>query len=426
MSRARLHHETLNLLLGSAALGCLALLVASCGGTGGSGDGSGGGAAASGGAQSGSGGAASGTGGALPVGTGGSGGGVSGGAPGSGGAPATGGGESSGGAAATGGSGGGSGGGVAADATYVPDPSWSCGHSEGIVAPELGTLVFTATLDVADVHDVGETHYGQRKVLSLAGGSIEGELEGVFLNGGLDFALTLANGTVELEHVDLIEADDGTRIYMRTCGMAPAGADGVRFVPDFEAPNSSSLAWLNTGDFVGIRRVDASASTLTLEVYDVAEAEPGQDDIVFADPAEVPDQPWECNLQDGNQGPSVFTETVLISGSLSIGASKYGTRNAIPITGGTVSGGFVGTVVPAGADFQLTSGGTTTLDARYLLESSEGEFLVVRNCGPFGALLPWFEARADGPYAHLNEGSYLSSDPGSAQGGVSITFYERQ
>src|SRR5688572_17442062 len=121
------------------------------------------------------------------------------------------------------------------------------------------------------------------------------------------------------------------------------------------------------------------------------------DDLVFSDPAEVPDQPWECNLQDGSQGPSVFTETVLISGSLSVGASKYGTRNAIPITGGTVSGGFVGTVVPAGADFQLTSGGTTTLDARYLLESNDGEFLVVRNCGPFGALIPWFEARSTGP-----------------------------
>lgn len=309
----------------------------------------------------------------------------------------------------------------------MPDASWSCGQPEGIVAPELGTLVFTATLDVADVHDVGQTQYGERRVLSLAGGPVEGdELSGEFLNGGLDFELTLSNGTVELEHVDLIEASDGTRIYLRSCGVAPAGAHAVRFVPDFEAPNSSALAWLNTGDFVGIRRVDEAESTLTLEVYDVADAEPGPDDIVFADPAEVPDQPWECSMQDGNQGPSVFTETVLISGSLSIGASKYGTRNAIPITGGTVSGGFVGTVVPAGADYQLTSGGTTVLDARYLLESNDGEFLVVRNCGPFGALIPWFEARSEGSLGFLNEGSYLSSDPGSAQGGVSITFYERQ
>lgn len=348
----------------------------------------------------------------------------SGGAPGVGGAPATGGAPAGSGGAASGGSGGGD---VSADATFVPDPSWSCGRPEGIVAPQLGTLVFTATLEVTDVHDVGTTQYGDRRVLSLGGGSVEGELQGEFLPGGLDFALTLPGGAVELEHVDLIETNDGSRIYMRTCGLGPAGADELRFVPDFEAPNGSSVAWLNTGDFVGIRRLDEGQSTLTLEVYDVAEATPGAEEVVFSDPAEVPDQPWECNMQTGSKGASVFTETVLISGSLSIGASKYGTRNAIPITGGTVSGGFSGIVVPAGADYQLTSGGNATvLDARYLLESNDGEILVVRNCGPFGALIPWFEARADGPLGYLNEGSYLSSDPGGATGGVSITFYERQ
>jgi len=46
--------------------------------------------------------------------------------------------------------------------------------------------------------------------------------------------------------------------------------------------------------------------------------------------------------------------------------------------------------------------------------------------GPFGALIPLFEAKADGPYAFLNENEFLSSDPGEGSGGVSITFYERQ
>ena len=56
----------------------------------------------------------------------------------------------------------------------------------------------------------------------------------------------------------------------------------------------------------------------------------------------------------------------------------------------------------------------------------EGEVIVVRNCGPFGALVPVFETRADGPYAVLNTKQYVSSDPGSAAGGVSLTFYERK
>ncbi|XYH95507.1 hypothetical protein ACMHYB_48160 [Sorangium sp. So ce1128] len=51
---------------------------------------------------------------------------------------------------------------------------------------------------------------------------------------------------------------------------------------------------------------------------------------------------------------------------------------------------------------------------------------MVRNCGPFGALVPVFEARADGPYTILNTKAYVSSDPGPASGGVSLTFYERR
>ena len=41
-------------------------------------------------------------------------------------------------------------------------------------------------------------------------------------------------------------------------------------------------------------------------------------------------------------------------------------------------------------------------------------------------MVPWFETRADGPYAFLNTEKYVSSDPGSGSGGVSITFYDRQ
>ncbi len=50
----------------------------------------------------------------------------------------------------------------------------------------------------------------------------------------------------------------------------------------------------------------------------------------------------------------------------------------------------------------------------------------MRNCGPIGGLVPLFEARKDGPLNFLNTGKFLSSDPGSGAGGVSITFYERK
>ena len=48
----------------------------------------------------------------------------------------------------------------------------------------------------------------------------------------------------------------------------------------------------------------------------------------------------------------------------------------------------------------------------------------MRNGGAFGSLVPTFEVRTDSPYAWLNNGLYLSSNPGMSQGGVALTFYE--
>lgn len=316
------------------------------------------------------------------------------------------------------------GGGSVDGVTIVPDPSWACGMPDGIVDPTLGELVFRGSLDVGEVREVGDTPYGTRRVTDITGGDVgDGTLEATFLGGGLDFELTLSNGASELEQVAMLRAADGTLIYLRTCGVAPSGDSVVRIVPDFEVANSSSLAWLNTGTFVGTRTLDQDAGTLEVAVYDVSMLPAAEPKLELEDPPEVADQPWDCLKLTGSKGAEVFTETVLIGSSLSVGASKNGTRNVIPITGGTVTGAFTGSVVSAGADYQLL-GGTATLDARYVLESNDGEFVIVRNCGPFGGLVPLFETRSDGAYAFLNSNMFLSSDPGSAAGGVSITFYE--
>lgn len=116
----------------------------------------------------------------------------------------------------------------------------------------------------------------------------------------------------------------------------------------------------------------------------------------------------------------MFTENVALGASISVGASKRGSRNIIPITGGTTSGQVVGKILAGGADYQLSG-----LDARYTLAPDDGEFIIVRNCGS-GALIPVFEARVDGPYVFLNENKYMSSAPGMAGSGVTITFYERR
>jgi hypothetical protein len=307
-------------------------------------------------------------------------------------------------------------------ATIVPDSSWACGMPGGIPSPAAGDLVFRATLQISATRNVGITQYGHRRFHIVKGGAVTGtRIQATVLSGGLEFELKLSNGSVELEQIHVLRASDNTLILMRNAGVAPAGDTVVRVVPDFEAPNSSSFAWLNTGKFAATRVVNAAVGTIILDVYDVSKVALADPRIQIRDPEGVPDRSWVCVTGTGTKGASVFTESVTLGASLTIGASKRGSRNIIPITGGTTTGRVAGSILAAGGDYQLSG-----FDARYVLAPGDGEFIIVRNCGPLGALVPQFEARTDGPYVFLNVGNYLSSDPVSAGSGVSITFSERQ
>jgi hypothetical protein len=220
---------------------------------------------------------------------------------------------------------------------------------------------------------------------------------------------------------------DGKYVYARTAGTG-ADAKDVRIVMDFEAPTASDVAWLNTGSYLARRVIDAAAKTLTLRVYEVsapaASASAGNV-IRISKPAGVPAQPWDYRraAPTEKQGAPVISERVALSPSQSVGASKRGNRNIIPIAGGELSGRINGKVLPGGADYQ-NLGPPATIDARYLWQTTDGEIIIVRNGGAFGSLVPTFEVRVDSPYAWLNSGLYLSSNPGKSAGGVALTFYE--
>ena len=330
------------------------------------------------------------------------------------------------GAAGTGGATG-RGGGTGSDtAILVPDPSWTCSMPDGIPPPTSGTLAFTVSLTVSATHDVGNTQFGRRRQLDVSGGTITGDrLKGTVLTGGLDYELTLSNGAMELEEVLIWKTNDNVSIFTRICGVAAAGDSVVRIVPDIEAPTSSSYAWLNTTKLVGTRVVDAAGGKITLTVYDVTNVAAGEPKVQLRDPAGVPNVTWNCLVANGSNGPTVFTENVTLGSSFSISNAKRGSRNVIPITGGTTTGKVAGKILNGGADYQLAGSGGSTLDARYTLAPSNGEFIIVRNCGPINGLIPVFEARMDGSFAFLNTGKFISSAPGAGSGGVSITFYER-
>jgi hypothetical protein len=197
---------------------------------------------------------------------------------------------------------------------------------------------------------------------------------------------------------------------------------------DFEAPTASDVAWLNTGTYVGRRVLNAAARTMTLRVYDVSDVKPPGSSarvVRIAKPADIPPQPWDYRkaAPTEKRGSQLITESVTLSPSQSVGPSKRGPRNVIPITGGELAGRITGKVLAGGADYQNLSP-PATIDARYLWQAADGEIIIVRNGGPFGSLVPTFEVRVDSPYAWLNTGMFLSSNPAGRPGGVGLTFYE--
>jgi len=321
--------------------------------------------------------------------------------------------------------------GAAAQATrpiLIPHPSWDCYLPDGIPAPEDGTLIFEVEIPLDRAVTLGTTPYGERSVAVGLQGAVDGpRFSGAVMEGALDFMLTLPNGTIEIEQILVLQADDGSYVYARNAGTGPS-ADDVRIVMDFEAPNASEHAWMNSGTYVARRELDPSNRTLTLRVYDVSQVSVIRDAagaISIEKPEGLPVQPWDYRRKAASeqQGDKLIEENVTLGPSQRVGESKRGNRNIIPITGGEVRGRINGKVLMGGADYQnLTP--PAEIDARYLWQADDGEIIIVRNGGTFGSLAPSFEARVDGPYAYLNDGRYLSSNPGVGQGGVALTFYE--
>ncbi len=311
---------------------------------------------------------------------------------------------------------------------FIPHASWDCGMKDGIPNPESGVLIFETQLKLDRVAKLGKTQYGNRRVAVALEGAITGsKLTGTMMTGGLDLELTLSNGTVEVEQIFVIKTSDGKYIYSRSAGVG-ADAKDVRIAMDFEAPTGSSSEWLNTGKYVARRILDEAAKTLTVRVYDVgAVAIPtGAANLLrIAKPSDAPPQPWDSRPRAASEKPGkeLIVESVGLSPSQRVGASKRGNRNIIPITGGDLSGRIQGKVLPGGADYQNLSG-PPAIDARYLWQAADGEVILVRNTTSTGGLVPIFEARVDGPYAYLNTGLFLSSNPGIANGGVKITMYD--
>lgn len=126
--------------------------------------------------------------------------------------------------------------------------------------------------------------------------------------------------------------------------------------------------------------------------------------------------------------------TVKVSVPIIVGKTSRGFLQVIPIIGGYFSGKNIkGTVVPGGADWNTTlDEGVAHVFAKYLLETDDGEFIVIENEGYLNSIsnsiiktTPKFQANLAGKYGELNFGTYageLNATP-NATDSVDIVIY---
>ncbi|WP_439519577.1 DUF3237 domain-containing protein [Hydrogenophaga sp.] len=136
-------------------------------------------------------------------------------------------------------------------------------------APAPPSLSFFATLSiqVAPAHEVGQTAAGNRRVIPILGGHVQGDgWSARVLPGGADFQAIVSPTLAQLDARYVLETDAGELIYVCNRAIRVASADITarlvrgepvdpaqvyfRCAPTFETA-SSTLGWINERLFIG-------------------------------------------------------------------------------------------------------------------------------------------------------------------------------
>jgi len=107
--------------------------------------------------------------------------------------------------------------------------------------PDIRTaLLFTMTLEVPSITDLGETPYGRRRIAQVAGGHFEGpKLVGNVRPGGGDWLLLRRDGVLQLDVRLTLETGDAQLIYMSYKGFRHGPKDVIERVNRGEAVDPS-------------------------------------------------------------------------------------------------------------------------------------------------------------------------------------------
>ena len=79
--------------------------------------------------------------------------------------------------------------------------------------------IFVITSTLAGIQKLGNTPYGERRIINILGGTVEGEkLKGKVLPGGADWQIVRADGVVHLTARYTVETETGGQILVNSEG----------------------------------------------------------------------------------------------------------------------------------------------------------------------------------------------------------------
>lgn len=142
--------------------------------------------------------------------------------------------------------------------------------------------IFRVQAELADILSLGRTPYGERRVINILGGRVEGRLSGRILPGGADWQIIRADGVADIRARYAIETDAGARVLVASDGLRHGPPDVMARLSRGEAVEPSlyyfrtamrfetadaETNWLNRilAIAYGVREQNA----VKLEVYEV-------------------------------------------------------------------------------------------------------------------------------------------------------------
>jgi hypothetical protein len=143
--------------------------------------------------------------------------------------------------------------------------------------------IFQIRADLAAINDLGRTPYGQRRIIDILGGTVEGaRLNGRILPGGADWQIIRNDGATDIQARYTIETEAGARILVSSEGLRHGPAEVLdrlargehvdpslyyfRTAMRFETSDPSA-DWLNR--ILAVARGQRQARSVQLDVYEV-------------------------------------------------------------------------------------------------------------------------------------------------------------